>query len=179
MKSTLLFPALLLFVICVSPGKSGEGTDASIPPRGGHGRVQIITNPPQAVAYMGGEKLGLTPVDTIVPSGRQKLTIILNGEDLVQEERVNVWPDSTLVIRKTLLMPYGSLTVKTEPLKWDCKVFIDDEDVGSTQGAPLTINHIRAGDHAIRVVYGKKSRENSVLILPEKSVDLMVNFTIE
>ena len=128
---------------------------------------------------MGGEKLGLTPVDTLVPSGKQKLTIILNGEDLVQEERVNVWPDSTLVIRKTLVMPYGSLTITTEPLKCDCKVYIEDEEVGSTQGAPLTINHIRAGSRSIRVVNGKKSRDYSVLILPEKTVDLRVNFTVE
>jgi hypothetical protein len=150
----------------------------AVPPRGGKGRIQILTTPPKAQAYMGGVNLGLTPVDTAFESGRHTLTLLLNGEELARL-RVNVWPDSTTVVQKTLVTPYGDLTLTTRPPGRDCKVYVDGEEVGSTQGAPLNINHLRAGTRIIRVENGGRFREYEVEILPEKRVELLADFTVQ
>lgn len=170
--------ALILFAGLSSGALAQEGSDAATPPRGGHGRIKIVTTPPQAVAYMGGIKLGSTPIDTTFESGRQTLTLMLNGEELVRE-RINIWPDSTTMIEKNLAMPYGSLIVKTNPQHYDCTVFMDGEDVGSTHGAPLTINKIRAGTRVFRISNGRRFKEYTLVISPEKTVELMADFAVE
>ena len=167
---------LIVFAGLLSGAMAEESPDASTPPRGGHGRIKISTTPPQAVAYMGGVKLGPTPIDTVFESGRHTLTILLNGEELVRE-RINIWPDSTTVIEKSLAMPYGSLVIKTIPQSCDCTVFLDGEDVGSTHGASLTINNVRAGTRMFRISYGGRFREYTVVIFPERTVELMADFT--
>lgn len=150
-------------------------SDDSIPPRGGQGNVKIITTPEKAVAYLDGVKLGLTPIDTAFESGRKTLTIMLNGEELVHE-RVNVWPNQTLTVEKKLLMPYGNVVIHANPIKVNYHVTIDGEDVGSTKGGVLTINHLEAGTRVIRLSNGRHSKETNVNILPEQSVDLNVDF---
>jgi hypothetical protein len=170
--------ALILFAGLWYGALAQEGSDAPPPPRGGYGRIKIVTTPPQAVAYMGGIKLGSTPIDTAFESGRHTLTLMLNGEELVRE-RINVWPDSTTLIEKSLAMPYGSLLVKTNPQRYDCTVFMDGEDVGSTRGAPLTINKIRAGTRVFRVSNGRRFKEYTIVIPPEKTVELMADFSAE
>ena len=127
---------------------------------------------------MGGIKLGSTPIDTTFESGRHTLTLILNGEELVRE-RINIWPDSTTQIEKNLAMPYGSLSVKTNPQHYDCTIFMDGEDVGSTHGAPLIINKIRAGTRVFRISNGRRFKEYTLVIPSEKTVELMVDFTSE
>ena len=167
-KTGLLAMCLLLGAAIVH-----ADDDSSIPPRGKYGRIRILANPP-AIAYLGGENLGSTPVDTTVGSGRQTLTLMLNGEELVRQ-RVNIWPDSTLTFEKNLVMPYGSLLITTDPANCDCAIYLDSLDVGRTQGAPLTINNIRSGTRMIKVVYGKKSRDYTVVIIPQKTVELFAN----
>ena len=149
--------------------------DTSVPPRGKQGRIHIQTNPSQAIAYLGGINLGPTPVDTVVESGRQTLTILLSGEELVHQ-RVNIWPDSTFTFEKDLVLPYGSIRITTDPQNYDCTVFVDEEEVGTTNGAPLTINNMRIGNRQIKVVYRKKSKEYSLVVIPQKTVELLVNF---
>ncbi len=158
----------------VPAGDSSGAAGDSVPPRGGQGTLKIVTTPEKAVAYMGGVKLGLTPIDTSFESGRNTLTILLNGEELVHE-RVNIWPNKTTTIEKQLLMPYGGVAIRTVPGCY-CRVIIDGEEVGTTKGGPLTINRLEAGTRVIRVSNGKRSKEFKVNILPEQTVDLEVNF---
>ena len=166
-RKMLFISGLALVVVLAQDGDS-------VPPRGKQGRIHIATNPPNATAYLGGENLGVTPIDTPFQTGRHTLTVILNGEELIRQ-RVNIWPDSTTVIEKGLVMPYGSLKITTDPIKCNCIVYIDSLDVGSTQGAPLTINNIRSGSRAIRIVDGKRSKEYNVMIFGEKTAELFVD----
>ena len=153
--------------------RSDDGGDP--PPRGGQGRVKIVTTPEKAAAFLGGIKLGNTPVDTAFESGRHTLTLMLNGEELVRE-RVNIWPNQATTIEKKLLMPYGSLAITPNPLNWNCRVTIDGEDVGYTKGGVLTINRIEAGTRVIRVSSGKRQKEFNIDILAEETVELAVDF---
>ncbi|MDB5106987.1 MAG: hypothetical protein JWP91_4676 [Fibrobacteres bacterium] len=164
------------------PGVSlGETTgncsqDPDNPPaRGQNGSVSVVTTPEKAVVYLGGQKLGLSPVDTVFPSGRHSLTIMLNGEELVKE-RVNICSGEKTTVTKELKMPYGSVAVKTNPLKMNARVTVDGEEVGSTKGGILTINRLEAGTRIFKVSNGKHHKEVSVNVLPEETVELNVDF---
>jgi hypothetical protein len=146
-----------------------------VPPRGGQGHVIIKTKPQKAVVYLGGTKLGLSPIDTTFSSGRHTLTIMLNGEELVTK-RLNVCPDQTTEFSKELKMPYGSIAVKTKPIKINAKVWIDGQEVGNTKGGILRVNHLEAGTRVVKIVYGHKVREVNVDVLAEESVDVPVSF---
>ncbi len=145
------------------------------PARGQSGSVSVVTTPEKAVVYLGGQKLGLSPVDTVFPSGRHSLTIMLNGEELVKE-RVNIFPGEKTTVQKELKMPYGSVAVKTTPLNMNARVTVDGEEVGSTKGGILTINRLEAGTRVFKVSSGKRHKEVSVNVLPEETVELNVDF---
>jgi hypothetical protein len=99
----------------------------------------------------------------------------LNGEELVRE-RDNVWPNKVTTVEKKLLMPYGNLTLTTNPLNCNCRVTIDGEDVGSTLAGVLTNNRIEAGTRVVTGFYGKRAKEVNIDIQPEQTVDLAVDF---
>lgn len=145
------------------------------PARGQSGSVSVITTPEKAVVYLGGQKLGLSPIDTVFPSGRHSLTIMLNGEELVKE-RVNVCAGEKTTVTKELKLPYGSVAVKTNPLKMNARVSVDGEEVGYTRGGILTINRLEAGTRAFKISNGKRHKEYSVDVLPEETVELNVDF---
>jgi PEGA domain len=146
-----------------------------VPPKGGSGRLIVRTNPQKAVVYFGGTKVGLSPVDTNFSSGRYTLTIMLNGEELVTK-RLNICPDQTTEFAKVLKLPYGTLVIRTTPIKINAKVWIDGEEVGSTKGGVLRINHIEAGTRSVKIKNGSKVKEVNVDVLAEESVDVDVKF---
>ncbi len=167
---TLTIPALSLGEVS---GNCSQNPD-SPPPRGGQpGAVSITTTPEKAIVYLGGQKLGPSPVDTVFTSGRHTLTVMLNGEELVNE-RVNVCAGQKTIIEKKLLTPYGNVAITTDPIKCNCKVTIDGEQVGSTHGGILTINHLDAGTRVVKVSNGKRTKEVSVNILAEETVNVTV-----
>jgi len=168
---------VLILALTLSAQAQDEATSSDsngVPPRGGMGTVSIKTNPEKAVVYLGGTKLGLSPIDTVFASGRHTLTIMLNGEELITE-RVNVWPDRTLEIEKTLKLPYGSVALHIKPEKANAQVTVDGEPVGGGAGL-VRINRLEAGTRSIRVKYGKKVRDIHVDVLPEETVDVNVDF---
>jgi hypothetical protein len=181
--SKSIFCGAVLALVLAFPGAPrSEGVsgncpqDADNPPaRGQMGSISVITTPEKAVVYLEGEKLGPTPIDTAFPSGRKSLTIMLNGEELVKE-RINICPGEKTVYEKTLLMPYGSVAIKTNPRNINAHVSVDGEDVGSTKGGVLTINKLEAGTRVIKVSNGKRRKELSVNVLPEQTVDVNVDF---
>lgn len=144
------------------------------PARGQTGSISVITTPEKAIVYLGGVKMGPSPVDSAAPSGRHTLTIMLNGEELVNE-RVNICGGEKTVIEKKLLMPYGNVAIKTNPLNINAKVSVDGEPVGSTKGGVLTINRLEAGTRVIKISNGKRHKELSVNVLPEETVELNVD----
>ncbi len=166
---TVFSMALLVSVAAVSV----QSEEDAVPPRGGMGEVSIITDPPRAMVYLGGAKLGLSPVDTSFASGRHTLTIMYNGEELITE-RVNVWPDRKLVIERKLVTPYGSVTLTTKPEK-NVRVSIDGEPIGETEGGPLRINNIEAGSRIFTVTRGKAKKQVEVKVIPEENVEVHVD----
>lgn len=175
------FGAALVLALTLPGVSRGEVTgdcsqDPDNPPdRGQNGSVSITTTPEKAIVYLGGNKLGPSPIDTSFASGRHSLTIMLNGEELVKE-RVNICAGKKTVIEKKLLLPYGSVAVKTNPLGINARVTVDGEEVGSTRGGVLTINRLEAGTRVFKVSNGKRHKEISVDVLPEETVNLDVDF---
>jgi len=145
--------------------------EIKIPPRGQMGFVEIITTPEKATVYLDAEELGLSPIEKRpFRTGRFDLTIMLGGEELINE-RVNVWPDQTLTIEKKLVMPYGAILLTTKP--GYTRVFIDGEEIGRTAGGPLTINNVTAGTHLIKVsAKGRRSREVEVTVNGEDTTKI-------
>ncbi len=146
-----------------------------VPPRGQKGRVTIKTVPAKAIVYLDGDELGMSPIEDLeFRSGRFDLTIMLRGEELYNK-RVNVWPGKTLLVDETLTMPYGTVIITTKPSK--AQVYMDGSFIMKTEGGPLTINNIEAGNHTIRAKIGRrKSRSQEVTINGEDTVH--VNLTI-
>ncbi len=176
LKSSILGAALVFVFSLPALCRAECSQDPDNPPaRGQSGSVSIVTTPEKAVVYLGGNKLGLSPIDTTFPTGRHSLTIMLNGEELVKE-RVNVCAGEKTVVTKELKMPYGSVAVKTNPLKMNARVTVDGEEVGTTKGGVLTINRLEAGTRVFKVSNGKQHKEVSVNVLPEETVDLNVDF---
>lgn len=170
-----LIMALTLPGLALSETTGNCPQDADNPPaRGQTGSLAVVTTPEKAVVYMGGEKLGFSPVDTVFPTGRYSLTIMLNGEELVKQ-RVNICSGEKTTVEKKLLMPYGSVAIKTNPLKVNAKVIVDGEEVGYTKGGVLTINRLEAGTRVFKISNGRRHREMSVNVLPEETVELNVD----
>jgi hypothetical protein len=180
-KKLHLFGAALILALALPGISRGEvkgscGQDADNPPaRGQMGSVSVITTPEKAVVSLNGERLGITPVDTAYPTGRYSLIIMLNGEELVKE-RINVCAGEKTTWEGPLKMPYGSVAVKTNPLKINAVVYVDGEQVGTTKGGVLTINRLEAGTRVFKITNGKRRKEMSVNVLPEETVDLNVDF---
>ena len=169
----MVFALSSAFSLFAQENDGATESDSSVPPRGQMGQVVIHTTPEKALVYLGGQKLGLTPVEMDFETGRHTLTIMLGGEELVKE-RVNVWPGKTTTIEKVLKMPYGSVTVTTIPA--NASVSIDGEMVGNTSGGPLTINHVESGTRVFKIsAKGKRAKEIRVNVLSEEDVKVDVN----
>ncbi len=166
--------AMAMMALFQAPGVSADDT-MDVPPRGGEGHVVIKTTPEKGVAYMGGVKLGYTPIDTAFHSGRHTLTIMLNGEELVKE-RVNIWPGKTTTIEKDLLMPYGSVVLKPNPINRNYQVSIDGEQVGYTKGGVLTINRLESGTRVVVLSFKGRKHEFRVDIKPEATEEVSLDF---
>ncbi len=183
MKISKIFFSFAISLLCLGPltsvyseeGSNPSGGDEAVPPRGGKGTIKILTTPEKAQAFLGGVSLGKTPVDTSFETGRHTLTILLNGEELVKE-RVNIWANKTTLIEKTLKLPYGNLVVTPDPIRCNCRVFIDGEEVGTTKGGVLTINHLEAGTRILKITNGKIHKEQNVDIVAEGTVEVTVSF---
>lgn len=175
-KHWVLGLALAIGLSLPSAARAECPQDGDNPPaRGGQGSLSVTTTPEKAVVYLGGIKYGPSPVDSAAPSGRHTLTIMLNGEELVNE-RVNICAGEKTSITKELKLPYGNVAIKTNPLNINAKVTVDGEHVGSTKGGVLTINRLEAGTRVIKVSNGKRSKELSVDVQPEETVELNVDF---
>ncbi len=146
------------------------------PPRGQSAVVNITTNPPGSQVFLGGEDLGKSPItNRSVQSGRQTLVVIDQGYELVNQ-RVNIWPGSDK--RNNLdfgtTIPKGSIKITTIPGK--CQIYIDGDLADYTDGAPLTVKSLDAGDHMVRAECGgKKNGEALVTVKGEETVEVTID----
>ncbi|MCF0216444.1 MAG: PEGA domain-containing protein [Fibrobacteraceae bacterium] len=150
--------------------------DEDPPPRGKPATVTIITNPPNSDVYLGGELLGKSPIENMkVTSGRQTLVVIDQGFELVNE-RVNVWPGKPNKFDYGTKIPKGNIKISTKPGK--CIIYIDGDNADKTDGAPLTIHNLDAGDHVVRAeCSNRKSAEALVTVKGEETVEVELDAT--
>lgn len=164
----------LLVMLLASLGFSQEGgDDMKVPPRGKKARIQVITDPPNSDVYLGGKFLGKSPINNMeVTSGRHNLVVVDQGYELVNI-RFNVWPDSLNVYSGKTVIPKGHVEVTTVPNR--CDVKLDGEYADHTDGGPLTLRNLDAGDHLITVQCGKKSKDQMIQIKGEETLQITVD----
>lgn len=172
MKKLSILALLVAFLF------SAAVADDDPPPRGKPATITVITNPPNSDVYLGSELLGKSPIqDMQVQSGRQNLVVIDQGYELVKQ-RVNIWPgkDERNVFDFGTKIPKGNLKVTTNPGK--CIIFIDGDQADRTDGAPLTIHNLDAGDHVVRAeCSNRKSAEELVTVRGEETAEVTLDAT--
>ena len=148
------------------------------PPRGQAATVTIITEPPNSEVYLGSELLGKSPIENMqVKSGRQTLIVVDQGYELVNQ-RVNIWPgnDKRNQFNFGTVIPKGHVEITTLPGK--CIIYVDGDNADRTDGAPLTVNNLDAGDHMVRAECNNgRSVEQLVKIEGEKTIKVLLDAT--
>lgn len=167
---------IFVFALMVAFLATAAVADDDPPPRGKPASVTIITNPPNSDVYLGGEMLGKSPIENMsVQSGRQTLVVIDQGYELVNQ-RVNIWPgnDKRNTFDFGTKIPKGNIKVTTIPGK--CLIYVDGDNSDKTDGAPLTIHNLDAGDHVVRAeCSNRKSAETLVTVKGEETVEITLD----
>ncbi len=167
----LALPAalMLLFSVCVF-----AGDDEEFAPRGKTGTVTIITDPPNSFVFLDGDSLGKSPIiKRSFRTGPLKLIVIDQGKELINT-RFNVWPNKENKFEGTTTMPHGTIKITTNPNK--CWITLDGERADRTDGGPLTLNSVDAGDHQVGAECpGRKTYEVLVKVEGEKAVELYLD----
>src|SRR5690554_963767 len=141
------------------------------PPRGGTGKVTIITDPPNSQVFLGGEELGKSPIiEREFKSGRHTLIVIDQDYELVNT-RFNVWPNKLNTYDAKTVIPKGNIRVTTTPSK--CIIYVDGDQSDQTDGSALTIRNLDAGDHLVRAeCSNRKSAEMLVNVEGETTKEI-------
>jgi len=121
------------------------------PERGGVGELEIITRPSGGEVYFADSYQGKSPLSVKVPSGRNDLSIDLDGWNLVKM-RVNVWADKKTTLNLELKLPLGNLNITTIPNK--ANITLDGKAIGSTKGSYLGVGRVPAGKHNLCATAG-------------------------
>lgn len=137
------------------------------PERGQPGKLEIITRPSGAEVYYADEYRGKTPIVIDATSGRDDLSLDLDGHNLYKS-RVNVWPNQTTTLNIELKLPQGDIELTTVPGK--ASITLDGKPIGSTQGGPLTIHKVKDGGHILCGSAGNKGGCQSVTVLREQTI---------
>jgi hypothetical protein len=148
--------------------------DEDFAPRNGFGTITIITDPPNSDVYLDGENLGKSPINKKrFRSGPLRLIIMDQGKELINT-RFNVWPNKENVYKGETTMPSGTVKVATNPSK--CQIYMDGEIADRTDGGPLTLNSVDAGDHTVGASCpGRKHYEVLIKVQGEQTTDLFLD----
>jgi len=167
----LALPAALMLLFSVSVFASD---DDELAPRGKTGTVTIITDPPGSFVYLDGDSLGKSPITKRqFRTGPLKLIVIDQGKELINT-RFNVWPNKENKYEGTTVMPHGTIKITTNPSK--CQISLDGDYADKTDGGPLTLNSVDAGDHQVEAnCPGRKAYGTTVRVEGEKSVELFLD----
>jgi hypothetical protein len=142
------------------------------PERGGQGKLEIITRPSGAEVYYADEYRGKSPITIDASSGRDDLSIDLDGWNLFKS-RVNVWPNQTTTLNLELKLPLGGLKITTNPGK--AAITLDGKAIGSTQGAELNVGKVPAGKHTICGNAGGRSGCQAIEVPREDVLKVQLN----
>jgi len=148
--------------------------DDDFAPRGGTGTITIITNPPNSDVFLDGDSLGKSPITKRkFRSGPLRLVVIDQGKELINT-RFNVWPNKENTFEGSTTMPSGTIVVTTNPSK--CRVLLNGEMADRTDGGPLTLNSVDAGDHTIGAECpGKKTYEVLIKVKGEQTTEVFLD----
>lgn len=137
------------------------------PERGQPGKLEIITRPSGAEVYYADEYRGKSPLVIDAMSGRDDLSLDLDGHNLYKS-RVNVWPNTTTSLSIELKLPQGDVELTTVPGK--ASITLDGKPIGSTQGGPMTIRKVKDGGHILCGTAGNKSGCQSITVRREETI---------
>jgi hypothetical protein len=74
------------------------------------------------------------------------------------------------------VIPKGHVEITTKPGK--CYIYVDGDNADRTDGAPLTVNNLDAGDHLLRAECNNgRSVEQLVKIEGEKTIKVLLDAT--
>ncbi len=142
------------------------------PERGGTGTIEIITRPSGAEIYFADEYRGKSPISVEVPSGRDDLSIDLDGWNLFKS-RVNIWNGQKTTLNIELKLPLGEIQVTTNPGK--ASITLDGRPIGSTQGAALSVRKVPAGKHNLCGSAGSKGGCQAIEVPREDVLKVQLN----
>jgi tetratricopeptide (TPR) repeat protein len=134
------------------------------------GTLYIDSEPGGAEVFLGGQRVGLTPLLPPAPvyKGVHELEVRLQGYDSYSE-RITILPDQQMQRNVALNRVTGDIIIYTQPS--GAKVFLDDQLVGVTSGSPspeergkfgpefdfselsgpFTINYVKPGIHTLKI----------------------------
>jgi hypothetical protein len=151
----------------INPDDTAFDPSRGKPERGQPGKLEIITRPSGAEVYYADEYRGKTPIVIDAISGRDDLSLDLDGHNLYKS-RVNIWPNSTTSLSIELKLPQGDIELTTVPGK--ASVTLDGRPIGSTQGGPMTIRKVKDGGHIICATAGNKSGCQNITVRREETI---------
>ena len=128
----------------INPDDTSFAPSKGKPERGSPAKLEIITRPSGAEVYYADEYRGKSPIVIEANSGRDDLSIDLDGWNLYKS-RVNLWPNQTTTLNIELKLPLGGLKITTNPPK--AQITLDGRPIGSTNGAELNVGKVPAGKH--------------------------------
>ncbi|HNY31257.1 MAG TPA: PEGA domain-containing protein [Fibrobacteria bacterium] len=156
----------------INPDDTAFEPSKGKPERGGKGQLVINTRPSGAEVYYADEYRGKTPITIDANSGRDDLSIDLDGWNLYKS-RVNVWNGQTTTLNIELKLPLGNLQITTNPGK--ASISLDGRPIGSTQGAALNVAKVPAGKHNICGTGGGRSGCQSIEVPREETLKVHLN----
>lgn len=155
----------------INPDDTAREPSVGKPERGGEGELEIITRPSGGEVYFADEYRGKSPLSVKVPSGRNDLSIDLDGWNLVKT-RVNIWPNKKTTLNLELKLPLGNLQIKTIPGK--ASITLDGKAIGSTKGAELNVGRVPAGKHNLCATAGSLSGCQSIDVPREDTLKVVI-----
>ncbi|MEN9309280.1 MAG: hypothetical protein RL173_3212 [Fibrobacterota bacterium] len=156
----------------ISPDDTAFEPTKGRPEKGQPGKLEIITRPSGAEVYYADEYRGKTPLVVDATSGRDDLSLDLDGHNLYKS-RVNVWPNQTTTLNIELKLPLGDIELTTNPPK--ASITLDGKPIGSTQGGPLTIRKVKDGGHVLCGSAGGKGGCETVQVQREATIKVKLN----
>jgi len=165
----LALPAALMLALSVS-----AFADDDLAPRGKMGTITIITNPPNSDVFLDGEDLGKSPIiKRSFRTGPLRLVVMDQGKELINT-RFNVWPNKENKFEGATTMPHGVIKLTTNPNK--CRILLNGDYADKTDGGPLTLNSVDAGDHTLGAECpGRKPYEVLIKVKGEQTTEVFLD----
>lgn len=112
----------------------------------GKGKIEIITDPPNAQIYLDSTIAGTTnKVLENIPAGKHKLVIVLEGYENISK-MIIVEPNQIAKVKEIFVPQTGALEVTSDPT--GAMIYLNGKYVGKT---PYKLPEIRVGSYSIKI----------------------------